>query len=111
MALMLDNGEVEAVFLPQHEEIIITALKDHATAKVRLKGRGVYVGGKLQKISEISSFTLLPIGEISLDESVKPIWQVFEEIMSDVPEEDVNRLPIDAAEYHDHYIYGTPKIM
>jgi hypothetical protein len=112
MALMLDDGsEPEAVFLPQHEEIIIMALKDHATAKIRLKGRGVYVGGKLQRISEISSLTLLPHGEIMIDESTKPIWQVFEEIMRDVPEEEISKLPIDAAENHDYYIYGTPKII
>jgi hypothetical protein len=109
MALMLDDDEVESVFLPQHEEIIIMALKDHATAKIRLQGRGVYFGGKLQRISEISSITLLPCGEIPIDESVKPIWQVFEEIMNDVPIEEINKLPVDAAENHDYYIYGIPK--
>jgi hypothetical protein len=110
MALMLDDGsEVEAGFLPQHEEMIIKALKDHATAKIRLQGHGVYLGGKLQKISEITSLAFLPHGEIPIDESVKPIWQVFEEIMNDVPIEEVNKLPVDAAENHDYYIYGIPK--
>ncbi len=39
----------------------------------------------------------------------KPIWEVFEEITSSVPEEEWAKLPIDGAEQHDHYIYGTPK--
>jgi hypothetical protein len=39
----------------------------------------------------------------------KPVWQMILEIMSDVPHDDLNRLPIDASEEHDHYIYGTPK--
>jgi hypothetical protein len=39
----------------------------------------------------------------------KPVWQMILEIMSDVPRDDLNRLPTDASEEHDHYIYDTPK--
>lgn len=42
-------------------------------------------------------------------EQVRPIWEVFEDIMSDVPQEVLDALPTDAAEQHDHYIYGLPK--
>jgi Arc/MetJ-type ribon-helix-helix transcriptional regulator len=38
-----------------------------------------------------------------------PIWEVFEDSLSKIPEEEIDRLPPDAAEQHDHYIYGTPK--
>jgi Arc/MetJ-type ribon-helix-helix transcriptional regulator len=39
----------------------------------------------------------------------KPIWEEIEEIIADVPDEEFNKLPVDGAEQHDHYIYGTPK--
>jgi hypothetical protein len=39
----------------------------------------------------------------------RPIWEVIEEIMKDVPDEVIHKLPVDGAEQHDHYIYGTPK--
>jgi hypothetical protein len=39
----------------------------------------------------------------------KPIWEQFVDAFKDVPEEELDRLPIDAAAQHDHYIYGTPK--
>ena len=42
-------------------------------------------------------------------EQTRPIWEVFEDIMSDVPQEVIDKLPTDAAEQHDHYIYGLPK--
>lgn len=42
-------------------------------------------------------------------EQARPIWEVFEDIMSDVPQEVLDALPTDAAEQHDHYIYGLPK--
>lgn len=38
-----------------------------------------------------------------------PIWEVFQETLKDIPEEELKQLPPDAAEQHDHYIYGTPK--
>jgi hypothetical protein len=39
----------------------------------------------------------------------RPIWDVINEVMSQVPAEDLADLPTDLAEQHDHYIYGTPK--
>ncbi len=39
----------------------------------------------------------------------KPIWEEFEEISASIPNEEWARLPVDGAEQHDHYIYGTPK--
>ena len=39
----------------------------------------------------------------------KPIWEQFIEAFQDVPEEELERLPVDGAAQHDHYIYGTPK--
>ena len=38
-----------------------------------------------------------------------PIWEAFENSLKEIPEEELDRLPPDAAEQHDHYIYGTPK--
>lgn len=38
-----------------------------------------------------------------------PIWEVFQKGLQDIPEEELEQLPPDAAEQHDHYIYGTPK--
>ncbi len=39
----------------------------------------------------------------------KPIWEEFEEIAASIPAEEWAKLPVDGAEQHDHYIYGTPK--
>jgi hypothetical protein len=42
-------------------------------------------------------------------EAHKPIWEEILELTADVPEEEWDKLPVDASEQHDHYIYGTPK--
>ena len=39
----------------------------------------------------------------------KHLWEIAADLLQDVPEEEVARLPVDGAEQHDHYIYGTPK--
>ena len=39
----------------------------------------------------------------------KPIWQMVLQIMKDVPTEELDRLPTDGSQEHDHYIYGTLK--
>lgn len=39
----------------------------------------------------------------------RPIGEIIDELMSDVPAEVLDRLPVDGAVQHDHYIYGSPK--
>jgi putative addiction module CopG family antidote len=38
-----------------------------------------------------------------------PIGEIIDELMSDMPNDVLDRLPVDGAEQHDHYIYGLPK--
>lgn len=111
MALTLDDGrEVEAAFRPEDEGVITTALKEHATAKVRVEGRGQFLaGGQIQRIIQVDRVTLLPTGAIPFDSTVKPIWDIFAEIVKELPAKVLNALPTDTAENHDHYIYGAPK--
>ena len=45
----------------------------------------------------------------SSHEAPKPIWEQFIEAFKDVPDEELERLPVDGAAQHDHYIYGLPK--
>jgi Arc/MetJ-type ribon-helix-helix transcriptional regulator len=39
----------------------------------------------------------------------KPIWERILERTAAIPDEEWDKLPVDGAEQHDHYIYGTPK--
>jgi len=42
-------------------------------------------------------------------EAHTPIWEACIEASLDIPDEELDLLPIDGATQHDHYIYGTPK--
>ena len=37
------------------------------------------------------------------------IWDAIDDIMRRVPKEVISHLPVDGAEQHDHYLYGSPK--
>jgi hypothetical protein len=39
----------------------------------------------------------------------KSFGEIAAELLADVPEEVLERLPTDGAAQHDHYLYGTPK--
>ena len=39
----------------------------------------------------------------------RPIWEVIQDIMKDVPSEDMAALPKDGASQVDHYLYGHSK--
>jgi hypothetical protein len=39
----------------------------------------------------------------------KPIWERILERSAAIPDEEWDKVPVDGAEQHDHYIYGTPK--
>jgi hypothetical protein len=48
--------------------------------------------------------------QTELNKKGKSIWQIAEDFVKDIPLEELNKLPTDGAEQHDHYIYGTVKI-
>ncbi|MCI0639543.1 MAG: hypothetical protein L0Y70_10750 [Gemmataceae bacterium] len=111
MALQLGAGqEVEAAFRPQDEDLITTALKQHATAKLRVIGRGQFgQDGRLQKIVEVERVVLLPEGGIPFDAAAKPIWEEFADVLATVPPEEFGKLPTDAAQRHDEYLHGPSR--
>ena len=50
-----------------------------------------------------------PASEESTALPRKPIWERILERSAAISDEEWDKLPIDGAEQHDHYIYGTPK--
>jgi hypothetical protein len=39
----------------------------------------------------------------------RTVLEIFEDGMNDIPLEEYEKLPIDGASEHDHYLYGSPK--
>lgn len=56
-------------------------------------------------LSENSKIERFPPSE----SSDRPIWELFEEVADNLPDEIVADLPTDGAAQHDRYLYGSPK--
>jgi hypothetical protein len=39
----------------------------------------------------------------------RPIWELIQDNMKDLPPDEFAKLPTDGASEHDHYLYGHPK--
>jgi hypothetical protein len=47
--------------------------------------------------------------ETLLAPPARPLWQVAAGLLSDLPPEELERLPEDGSMELDHYVYGSPK--
>src|SRR5205085_196335 len=109
--LKLDDGtKIPAKFSPKQEAVIIEALQNHSSRRLRVKGLAEFSPeGKVQTITEISGLTVQPVGELDFNAEARPIWEVIAELGKAVPVEEWAKVPEDAAANLDHYLYGHPK--
>ena len=72
---------------------------------------------KLQALPDVKQQEVLALVEALLDKEQlaqpesthRPIGEIFEELSSQIPLEEWAELPVDGAEQHDHYLYGSRK--
>jgi Arc/MetJ-type ribon-helix-helix transcriptional regulator len=48
-------------------------------------------------------------GTASTTEAPRRFWEAIDDLMKDVPEEELAKLPTDGAKNLDHYLYGAPR--
>jgi hypothetical protein len=101
---------VKVAFTPEQEDEVTTALRDHKTLRLQVKGRGQSTPqGKLVRVTQVHELRLQPVGDIPYDTAAPPIEEVLTDLAREIPQEECERLPADLAENIDHYVYGTPK--
>ena len=91
MTIMIELSEEEA-----------QALKAKATA------HGLSVENWLQRLAAQQAQDVSVPSQRS-EAARRPIWDVIQDNMKDVPPEEMAALPKDGASQIDHYVYGLPK--
>jgi hypothetical protein len=89
--------------------LTLTLSDEQATVlQAKAAAEGLSLDAWIEKLShpEPQPVTLGPSRH---DRPRRHISEVIHEIMSDVPREVFETLPLDGAGEHDHYLYGTPK--
>jgi hypothetical protein len=105
-----DRSHVSVSFSESQEGQVTTALKDHKTVRMKVRGRGeLSPQGTLLGVTEVEKLEIQPAVEAAFDHSARPIEDVLEELAGEVPQSDWERLPHDLTDNLDHYLYGTPK--
>jgi hypothetical protein len=101
---------VQATFDAAREELVTSALKEHHSVRLRVRGTAdISPQGKPLRFTVVQSIELVSAGEDEFDPSAPPIEDVLAAIVANVPKEEWDRLPADLTDHLDHYIYGTPK--
>jgi len=104
-----EDTAVTVVFTPEQEDQVTTALKEHKTARMYVKGSGEYSPqGKLLRVLQVDELRLTT-SETHYDKSARPIEDLLEELAREIPQEEWDKLPSDLNDNLDHYLYGVPK--
>jgi hypothetical protein len=105
-----DQNAVQITFSEKQEEEVTTALKEHRTTRMHVRGRGeISPQGKLMRVFGVDKLEIQRGGEISFDTNAPSIEQVLQSLASEVPQADWSRLPEDLTDNLDHFLYGTQK--
>jgi len=107
---LIDDTKIPGKFSQDQEDDIIEALREHASHRLHIKGRGEFLpDGKLKRIVTVTDVSIQTLEGLPFNETALPIWDVVEEISSSVPDEEWAKLPADLAKNLDHFLYGAPK--
>ena len=104
-----EDTAVTIAFTPEQENQVTTALKEHKTARLSVKGSGEFSPqGKLWRVLHVNELRLTTT-ETHYDQSARPIEDLLNELAKEIPQEEWDRLPNDLNDNLDHYLYGVPK--
>ena len=105
----IEDTAVTVGFTPEQEDQVTTALKEHKTARLSVKGLGEFSpNGKLHRVLQVDELRLTTAVRV-YDKSVRPIEDLLNELAKEVPQEEWDKLPSDLNDNLDHYLYGVPK--
>jgi len=98
---------VTVVFTPEQEDQVTTALKDHRTVQMYVKGSGEFSPqGKILRVSRVDELRLNR-DEETYDPDARPIEELLSDLSKEVPHEEWDMLPDDLNDNLDYYLYGA----
>jgi hypothetical protein len=108
IAMMTQAGRViEASIDESLEQIVIQALQERQSTNLRIKGLGEYSSdGALKRISKVESISIEPIDPKPVAVG-RTLLEEFDEIAKSIPDSEWEKLPVDGASRHDHYLYSN----
>ena len=106
-----ENTDIKVTFTDEQESDVTTALKEHKSIQLSIKGRGRFdARGVLQSVADVESLGMIADDETVRDGSRTAIDEEISRIFGDVTEEEWESVPTDLSHRHDYYITGGGKL-
>ncbi|HUP61913.1 MAG TPA: hypothetical protein VNA69_16015 [Thermoanaerobaculia bacterium] len=109
MAVALDNGrELEMPFNEADEEKITRALHERTSVHIRVTGTAEFdSAGMLHRPLTVDGVEIVPASPLTGSTSIKPpLWLMIEELMSDVSDDEMAKVPPANSRTIDRKLYG-----
>lgn len=102
-----DKTNVVASFTKEQEAQVTSALKNHESVRLRVRGRGEFTSeGKPRKVTRVAELDPISSDPPKFRVDAPRIEDVITDIFRDVPEQDWDRVPTDLSHRLDSYISG-----
>ncbi len=107
---MDDQTNATVNFMENQESEVITALREHASMRLSVKGRGKFSKeGTLQQVHNVEYLKVIPDNRTEFDMSASCIEDTISEVFNNVPDHEWDEVPSDLSHRHDFYLYGDGK--
>jgi hypothetical protein len=103
-----DGRKIPGRFRPEHEQLVLTGLGEHASQRIRVQGTAEFdpADGALREIVSVDRIELIPASEESVPTSAA-IWEQLAALGRAVPNEVWQDVPTDLASNVDKYRHGS----
>ena len=107
---MEDGTNAQVKFTEQQESEVTTALKEHTSMQLLVKGQGEFnADGVLKQIQDVEYLEVISDDAPPFDPSARRIEEIIAENFSKVPDQEWDKVPSDLSHRHDFYLYGINK--
>ena len=108
MQLEGSGNSVQGRFTAEQEDVVLDALKNHRTARLRVRGVGEFGmrDRMLQRFARIDQVAM-PSGEATFDSNAIPIWEQLASLGRAAPAGTWDNVPTDLSTRIDEAIYGS----
>lgn len=102
------DTQVQGKFSPEHEALVLDALREHRTARLRVRGSAEFVTAdrSIKRFVRIDDVSLV-VADVSPERSLlPPIWERLQAIGNAAPADTWKNVPRDLSERIDEVVYG-----
>jgi hypothetical protein len=95
-------------FDERQETLVLDALKNHRSVRLRVKGVGEFTSRdrQIRNLTRIDEVSVAPVEMEKYDESSPPIWQQLADIGEHAPKGTWDNVPSDLSTRIDEIVYG-----